>query len=347
MTASPLSDSALALWRYLDAVGEADYQTLCAHLGVTERQIRRLARELHASGITLSLCTRNRRRVFVLEEAHQPVSLSSVVLTREEAEALRVSAEAAQAIIGSTPIGAAARRAFARIEQALRRQPVGEAIGTTWYVHDIERAPLDSSVFAVIVDGLNTTRAVRIAYAKAGGEAETRVVHPLCIVLKDRTVVLLAWCRLREDYRYFTLARVQQAELESGSQAFFNRPADFDPATFFRPDEGGAFTDGAPDRFTLLVSPGVAHLFDEKEYQMLQQVDERRADGSIVVSYESRGFDEMRSFVQSWGTAVTALEPNALRQALYRDAAEIAERYAQPDLGVSDLEMSEVRAEID
>ena len=178
--------------------------------------------------------------------------------------------------------------------------------------------------------GLNEQRSLRIDYGKEGEPPSTRKVDPLCIAVLDRAVLLTAWSHRDREYRHFSLARIRQATLcdpATDTRPYFNRPDDFDPELFYRPDDHGALTAGELETFRILVEPEVAHLFRERAYRDLQLIEEERHDGRLVVSYEGRGFEEWRSFFQSWGTKITVLAPAAMRERLRADAEEVARRY--------------------
>ena len=50
--------------------------------------------------------------------------------------------------------------------------------------------------------------AVTIRYSDKGGIATERTVFPLAIVYHERSLTLLAWCCLREDFRMFRADRI-------------------------------------------------------------------------------------------------------------------------------------------
>lgn len=51
--------------------------------------------------------------------------------------------------------------------------------------------------------------AVNICYRDQADETTKRRVSPLAIVYLEQTLMLLAWCRLREDFRSFRIDRIQ------------------------------------------------------------------------------------------------------------------------------------------
>lgn len=326
---SSISAQASRCWQVLSLRDVVPARQLAHQLSVSERQVRRLVAELRSAGVRVASETEHRRRTYRLLPGGHGVALSPVTLTESELLALRVAAQAANAFIGDTPLGPAAQVAFGKLFDAADR-PIAEE-PQVWFVSEIGQAPIDEEVLTAVMEGIGRQQSQRIAYERAGGDQSERVVDPLCILVRERAVVLVAWCHTRRDYRFFSLSRIYSCVPcdPSREDAFFVVPADFDPVTFLRPDEQGAFTEGKPERFSLIAEPHVAHLFREKTYRESQQIDEERADGRVLVSYEGRGFDEWRSFFQSWGTSVTVTEPPAMRRRLHDEACTLAKRYAE------------------
>jgi len=50
--------------------------------------------------------------------------------------------------------------------------------------------------------------ALEIGYVDKGGAASQRTIYPLALVYADRTLVVLAWCCLRQDFRMFAPDRI-------------------------------------------------------------------------------------------------------------------------------------------
>ena len=279
-------------------------------------------------------------KAFSIPEQHRRATIGPIAFTEEESLALAVAAGAAEAVLGAMPLATPARRAFGRILVRLRPRLAHVDLGeqpARWYVRATAQTRCDPDVFATLVTGLNEQRSLRIDYGKEGAAADTRKVDPLCIAVLERAVLLTAWSHRDGDYRHFSLARIRHAALcdpAAETRPYFDRPDDFDPERFYRPDDHGALTAGELETFRILVEPEVAHLFREREYRDLQLIEEERPDGRLVVSYEGRGFEEWRSFFQSWGAKVTVLDPPSMRERLRADAEEVARRYgtASPDV---------------
>ncbi len=61
---------------------------------------------------------------------------------------------------------------------------------------------------------LTNYRLVRIAYTNKEEEVSNRLIEPFALISAENWY-LIAWCRLREDFRFFRLDRIQQMEILS------------------------------------------------------------------------------------------------------------------------------------
>ncbi|MGZ9811680.1 helix-turn-helix transcriptional regulator [Pseudoroseicyclus sp. H15] len=55
-------------------------------------------------------------------------------------------------------------------------------------------------------------RALRLRYVDQRGAASEREIYPLALMYTERTLTVLAWCCLREDFRRFRSDRIEAAE---------------------------------------------------------------------------------------------------------------------------------------
>lgn len=59
--------------------------------------------------------------------------------------------------------------------------------------------------------------ALRISYADKGDAVTERVIWPLAVVYAERSLVVLAWCCLRQDFRKFRPERMREVTVEGTS----------------------------------------------------------------------------------------------------------------------------------
>ena len=118
------------------------------------------------------------------------------LFTRQELRTLLAAAQGVDSLSG----GENAARLRSRV-------PEGEA---DWIEIDLAgQSPRIKQLFPQLRDAILAESCVHIAYC--GREsAVTRVVEPHRLVCKWGGWYLIAWCRLRRDFRLFTLARIER-----------------------------------------------------------------------------------------------------------------------------------------
>lgn len=104
-------------------------------------------------------------------------------------------------------------------------------------------------------------------------------------------------------------------------------PADFDLADYAR-DRFGAL-EGAVEEIRLLVEAKAVAAFRRKSYNPTQQIEEERADGRAVVSFEAGGLDAVKAWVLSWGPKVRVLAPASLAEQVAEAHRAAVSRYVE------------------
>ena len=132
------------------------------------------------------------------------------MFTRLEVEAL-VLGLAEVRMAGDPALARAAEAALAKITATLPERVQRQAIHAVQMSYRYEKRPAAPAHLALIRQACWEERALRISYLDKDGTATERTVWPLSIVFLDRTLMLLAFCRLRQDYRRFHLHRIGSA----------------------------------------------------------------------------------------------------------------------------------------
>ncbi|UQZ90403.1 YafY family transcriptional regulator [Deltaproteobacteria bacterium Smac51] len=122
------------------------------------------------------------------------IALGSSPLTSEE-----VSTTIAK-IKGLAPEGL-----MREIERKARRIVVDH---TPWYT----RRPLQE-IFARIKTSLDQSRLVAFRYYDGSGRESYRTTEPYQLMLKDSNWYLIAYCTLRQDFRFFRLSRMSDVQV--------------------------------------------------------------------------------------------------------------------------------------
>lgn len=300
------------------------------HLSIdSTRQVRRHLKKLRDAGLSIREETRGREKVFSLPPEELAIVDAPVPLTERQALALVVAAEAGRAALAPTPLAGPLAAGFEQLLDRLDRASGTYDLGRLREQWHFGTEPAASTfgpeVFDALVTALNQGRPVRIAYEPAHNSdaPRERTISPLVMAAPGGSWRCVAYCHYREAPRDFTLSRIEDITLVTDAVA--TRPDDFDPDLYFH-ERFGAL--GGETRVVrLLVEPDAAQYFREKSYHSSQVVEETRADGRLVVSFEVEGLEDMTSWVQSWGPSVTVLDPPELAERIAEEARRVAVRY--------------------
>lgn len=132
-------------------------------------------------------------------------------LTRIEIEALLLGlAEARQS--GDAEIAAAAERVAAKVVATLPERQAREAAHAALRVWRRQPRRVPQRDLAALRQAAWEERALDLVYRDEEGRASRRRVWPLVLSYGDEHLTLLAWCRLRQDFRKFRVDRIEEAE---------------------------------------------------------------------------------------------------------------------------------------
>ncbi|PPL19596.1 helix-turn-helix transcriptional regulator [Microterricola pindariensis] len=178
-------------------------QQLADEFEVTTRTIKRDLDALEASGLPLWARTGPGGGYGLAEIT----SLPPVNLTAAQALALNT----AVAVATQAPYSDSARAAANKIRDVLdpgTRRRAAELSQRVW----VDVAPsAPRRVMNVLEKALVDQVTVNIDYVDARGHATRREVEPIIFAFTGGRWLLVAWCRLRDDVRWFALHRVQRA----------------------------------------------------------------------------------------------------------------------------------------
>lgn len=96
------------------------------------------------------------------------------------------------------------------------------------------------NLLSTVNNAIDNTLVAVIEYDSKDKGVTTREIEPMAVVYKDRKRNLVAWCRLRNDYRSFRLDRLNMIKVK---QEEFARRQDFNPADFQDEDSTGYHDD--------------------------------------------------------------------------------------------------------
>lgn len=163
-------------------------------------------------------------------------------------------------------------------------------------------------------------RAIRLAYRDRADSETAREVEPLGVVRYADAWYLVAWCRLRKDYRHFRLDRIRR--LEVLAERFAPRP-DFSLRRHLEEGMAQAEWIEVRVRFDRDVRDRV------RRECFTSPTDERLVPGGVEWTLRTHSLDWFARWLLSFGTAATALAPAELRDKIATLAQEVAARHAK------------------
>lgn len=335
MSPIPLKLVTDAVSAALDGGGSMSYAELASTTGYSERQIRRALKQLRRRGVSIESGGRPKR--FSIPEPQRKHACRLVELNDDEILALKLAAQIARNTLTSTPLGRPLEEGLHRLLESLGSASISfdsEAQSHHWHFGDAPSRALNGEVFDLIRRAAENCQSLLIDYYSAGSETSHtgRKIDPYCITMRGGSWLVIAWCHLRSAIREFSMNDVVNARLcdpFTDPNPYFSRRDNFDADLYYRDRFRSLGGDGVHE-VRLLVEKHQSRYFQRKIYHPTQQIREFD-DGHVEVSYEVEGLDDVRSFVQSWGTGVTVLEPHELREILSVQATEIARRYGGGD----------------
>ena len=176
-------------------------------------------------------------------------------------------------------------------------------------------------------DAIVRRRCLALRYDAGGrGEITSRIVEPLGVVFYSRQWHLIAYCRLRRDFRDFRLDRFTSWEV---LDECYEGHASFSVKTFLR--EIIESDELVP--VTVIVERDTLERFrSETPCSPIQE--QRLPDGRTRVEMLACSISWLSGWLMGFGTRVEAVEPPELREAMHAAAMAVAERYGDVFAGV-------------
>ena len=172
-----------------------------------------------------------------------------------------------------------------------------------------------------VQQGVVLRRVLRMDYRSRGEDADTtRDVEPLGIVFYGGAWYLVAWCRLRQDYRHFRVDRIRRLEL--APMVFPPRP-EFSLAKHMK--ESVAREETIPVR--VWFARAAQDRARRESYATL--IEAKARDGGAEFELYAWSLEWMARWLLSFGSAAEALAPAKLRRLVRAEAEKIAAAHAE------------------
>jgi CRISPR-associated endonuclease/helicase Cas3 len=191
---------------------------------------------------------------------------------------------------------------------------------------DRRRDPIFMQALETVTRAWSRHRKVRLTHEMEDGSIHSYVFAPYFIepYAVGRTMHVIGNREPPNKVRTFKIERIRTIELLEDTR--YEIPATFDPRAQLKDAWGIWFTERAPELVKLHFNRQVAKRVSETVWHHTQKISEQ-PDGSIIWTAQVAEWQEMVSWVRGWGADVEVLEPKELRNALTREAHELAELY--------------------
>ncbi len=311
------TDRLVAMVMHLQGRRVVRAEELAAHFEISVRTVYRDIAALSEAGVA------------VVGEAGVGYSLvrgyhlPPVMFTTEEAIALFVGGEMVNHFTDAS-VAAPMNSALAKIRSVLPmdrqddvdRLAAGMAVEGSWRM----TSAIDQRVLLPIQRAIVSRRVLRMSYrVRTRDEDTVRDVEPLGVAFYGGAWYLVAWCRLRRDFRHFKLERVIGLELLEDR---------FRPRPDFSLREHLARASAEAERLPATVWFSAAAVERARRASYGGLGTERPARGGIEASMSTYSYDWLARWILALGGEAEAVAPAALRAEVRAQARRALERHA-------------------
>lgn len=294
---------------------------LAARFGITERTVYRDIAALGEAGVPIS------GEAGVGYSLLKGYQLPPVMFTAEEAVALFVGGELVNQFTDASlqaPMASALDKLRAVLPRD-RQDHVERLVARTLvYGQTARRSAPEAAAqrwLLPVQQGVVLRRVLRMAYQGRERTEETaRDVEPLGVVFYGGAWYLVAWCRLRTDYRHFRIDRIRRLELT---------------AEKFELREGFSFKQHMQESSAREKTLPVRVWFHRSAQERAQResfatlIEEKARDGGAEFALYAWSLEWMARWLLSFGDRAEALAPVKLRALVRTEAGKIAALHAK------------------
>lgn len=260
---------------------------LAERFEVSQRTIYRDVETLSAAGIPIFMTKGKGGGISILDD----FILNKAVLTQEEKTDILSSMKAVDAVNFNTT-GSALKKLSSLLGD--NNTDWIEVDFSSWY-----NSKNESETFNAIKSAILTKKIIHFTYASGKRERMSRQVEPLKLYFKGVSQYLYAYCKLRQDFRFFKLSRIKDLEI---TEKHFDRILT-SPICKTEPTFNEQFI-----TLKLKLSSTMAfRIYDEFDQYT------RESDGSFIVQTVYPVNEWLFSYIASFGSNCEVLEPLDIR----------------------------------
>ena len=168
----------------------------------------------------------------------------------------------------------------------------------------------------LIYYAINNSRLINFEYINALGEATVRTIEPMTLVFKNFSWYLFAFCKLKDDFRFFKLTRIRNINVSV--QSFVRREAKYGDY------ELSAERNYQGIELIVKFNARIKHRIEE---YFPENISEYLPDGSPIVKLNWKEDDWIYSFILSYGDDAEIISPQHIRENYIKKIKNISVLY--------------------
>ena len=153
--------------------------------------------------------------------------------------------------------------------------------------------------FDIIKSAILNKQLIGFTYYNSNGEESKRIVEPLQIWFKDKSWYLVSYCKLKQDYRIFKIARIKEVKM---LQEHFEREL---------PKEENEQYNFKIIELELEINKAMTYrVYDEFESKEIT----KKQDGNFIIKVKYPENEWVYGYILSFGEYVKILSPNKVKK---------------------------------
>ena len=153
--------------------------------------------------------------------------------------------------------------------------------------------------FDIIKTAILNKNKIEFTYYNSNGDKSKRIVEPLQIWFKDKSWYLISYCKLKEDYRIFKIARIKEIKI---LEEHFKREL---------PKEQ------KKEKYNFKIISLELEISKEMAYRVYDEFESseitKNQDGNFIVKVEYPENEWVYSYILSFGEHIKILSPNRVK----------------------------------
>ena len=168
--------------------------------------------------------------------------------------------------------------------------------------------------FEMIKEAILNKNMIEFIYYNSNGEKSKRIVEPLQIWFKDKSWYLISYCKLKEDYRIFKIARIKEIKI---LEEHFERE--------LPKEEKEEKYNFKSIILELEISKEMSYrVYDEFESEEIT----KKENGNFIIKVEYPENEWVYSYILSYGEYIKVLSPDRAKNIIRNKLQKMIENYS-------------------